>query len=72
MKQKVDEEFKCARQRKEKELQESQARYDLIRQRHLELSQKKESTNYQLQQAMTLLEERQEAIITLSETKEML
>ena len=44
----------------------------MVRQRHLELNQKKESINYQLQQAIANLEERQEAMLTLNDNKENL
>ena len=70
LKQRLDEEFKTCRQAKTKELQDVQTRYDTVRQKHLALTQKKESINYNLQVAMKTLEERQEEIITLNEAKD--
>lgn len=57
MKQRLDEEFKQCKQKKEKELLEVQNRFDIVRQRHLEFTQKKESIDYQLQAAMRSIEE---------------
>ena len=66
----MDDEFKVSRQKKERELIETQALYDQTRQRHLELTQKKESINYQLQAAIRTLEEGQDEMISLNEKKE--
>ena len=58
MKQKLDEDLKSVKQAKEQVLQEAQTKYEAVRRKHFEMNQKKESINFQLQNAMKVLEER--------------
>ena len=48
LKQRLDDEFKATRQKKERELQEVQQQYDSLKSKHLEIKQKKDSINFQL------------------------